>query len=342
MKIKILSLLALITAFSASAQIDSLTISNLESKLTKQINQQKTIFYKKLLDIKTFQDSNHNKILDELYRLKKSHKTVLLKLDSLSQEQVESNQRDLELKKLISTLENQLNYKVNGLQNKTSQLGDVTTSLSKGLTTAKNEVSEIAESSSKNASSIDTVNQALSQKQQYGLIFIGLFLILVLTIYIILTKRQNTDTKKLAAKQQEIFEKQIQDGQQLTDWLSKQTTDSLGKSSGGEVDHSFAKRVADEIVRITTNLSRMDTSIKGHKQLSASVRKLEQSLNSNSYELESLLNKPYDNGMNLQANFVTDDNLKEGESIITRIIKPQINYKGKLIQAAQVEVSQGE
>jgi len=46
--------------------------------------------------------------------------------------------------------------------------------------------------------------------------------------------------------------------------------------------------------------------------------------------------------MNLQANFVTDDNLKEGESIITRIIKPQINYKGKLIQAAQVEVSQGE
>ena len=60
MKNKILSLLALITAFSASAQVDSLTISNLESKLTKQINQQETIFYKKLLDIKAFQDSNHN------------------------------------------------------------------------------------------------------------------------------------------------------------------------------------------------------------------------------------------------------------------------------------------
>ena len=196
MKIKLLLLYTLITVFSTSAQIDSLTIINLESKLIKQINLQKASFDEDLLEFKTFQESNHNKILDELYRLKKSHKTVLLKLDSLSQEQVESNQRDLELKKLISTLENQLNYKVNGLQNKTSQLGDVTTSLSKGLTTAKNEISEIAESSSKNASSIDTVNQALSQKQQYGLIFIGLFLILVLTIYIILTKRQNTDTKK--------------------------------------------------------------------------------------------------------------------------------------------------
>ena len=342
MKIKILSLLVLITAFSASAQIDSLTISNLESKLTKQINQQKTIFNKKLSDIKIFQDSNHNKILNELSILTKNHKTALLKLDSLAQEQLASNQRDLELKKLISSLENQLNNKVNGLKTETNQLGIVTSSLSEGLTTAKNDVSEIAQSSSKNSNSIDTVNQALSQKQQYGLIFIGLFLILVLTIYIILTKRQNTDTKKLAKKQQEIFEKQIQDGQQLTDWLSKQTTDSLGKSSGGEIDHSFAKRVADEIVRITTNLSRMDATVKGHKQLSASVRKLEQSLNSNNYELEALLNKPYDNGMNLQANFVIDENLQEGESVITRIIKPQINYKGKLIQAAQVEVSQGE
>jgi hypothetical protein len=86
----------------------------------------------------------------------------------------------------------------------------------------------------------------------------------------------------------------------------------------------------------------MDESIKGFKQLSASVRKLEQSLNANHYELEDLLNKPFDIGMNLQANFISDENLKEGESIITRIIKPQINYKGKLIQAAQVEVSQGE
>ena len=342
MKIKILSLLILITALSASAQVDSLTISNLESKLIKQINQQKVGFNQKLSDIKNLQDNRLKQALNELSVLIKSQKITQLKLDSLSEKQVLSNQIALGLEKQITSLESQLNDKVNGLKTETIQLGAVTNSLSEGLTNAKNEVSEIAESSSKNANSIDTVNQALSQKQQYGLVFLGLFLILVLIIYIILTKRQNTDTKKLAKKQQEIFEKQIQDGQQLTDWLSKQTSDSLGAGSSGKVDHSFAKRVADEIVRITTNLSRMDANVKGHKQLSASVRKLEQSLNSNNYELEALLNKPYDNGMNLQANFIIDENLKDGESVITRIIKPQINYKGKLIQAAQVEVSQGE
>ena len=339
---KTLLLFTLLITFSVNAQVDSLVINSLESKLTSQLTKQETTFDKKLLDIKTLQDSNQNKTLDELSRLTSNQKHTQIKLDSLIEKLALSNKIVLELKMQLISLEEQLNDEVNGLQNETSQLGDVTSTLSKGLTTAKNEVSEIAETSSKNTNSINTVNKTLSQKQQYGLIFIGLFLILVLTIYLILSKRQNTDNKKLAAKQQEIFEKQIQDSQQLTDWLSNQTAKSLGNSSSGEVDHSFAKRVADEIVRITTNLSRMDASIKGHKQLSASVKKLEQSLNSNNYELEVLLNKPYDSGMNLQANFVTDENLKEGESVITRIIKPQINYKGKLIQAAQVEVSQGE
>ena len=122
---------------------------------------------------------------------------------------------------------------------------------------------------------------------------------------------------------------------------SNQNPQNNADNSQSVTDHSFAKRVADEIVRMRTNLSRMDESVKGFKPLNASVRKLEQSLNSNQYELEDLLNRPYDNGMNLQATFIEDENLKEGESIITRIIKPQINYKGKLIQAAQIEVSQG-
>lgn len=125
----------------------------------------------------------------------------------------------------------------------------------------------------------------------------------------------------------------------LTD--RNQNSQNISDNSQLITDHSFAKRVADEIVRMQTNLSRMDESIKGFKQINASVRKLEQSLNANQYQLENLLNKAYDNGMNLQATFIEDENFNDGESIITRIIKPQINYKGKLIQAAQVEVSQG-
>jgi hypothetical protein len=229
----------------------------------------------------------------------------------------------------------------NDLGNKESKLKSQISELNTSLEYNKQVLDSIKNQSLNNDKNITSLGNALSQKQQYGLIIFGFSLALLLLVYIVLNKKRTDDTKKLAAKQKEIFEKQIQDGQQLADWLSNQSI-IVATDAKNEVDHSFAKRVADEIVRFTTNLSRMDESIKGYKQLAASVRKLEQSLNANHYELEDLLNKPFDIGMNLQANFVSDENLKEGESIITRIIKPQINYKGKLIQAAQVEVSQGE
>jgi hypothetical protein len=55
-----------------------------------------------------------------------------------------------------------------------------------------------------------------------------------------------------------------------------------------------------------------------------------------------LLNKPYDPGMKLSVKFKHDESLKPGEKIITRIIKPQINYNNHIIQEAQVEVSTGD
>ena len=45
--------------------------------------------------------------------------------------------------------------------------------------------------------------------------------------------------------------------------------------------------------------------------------------------------------MTIDANFIPDENLNEGKEVISRVIKPQINYKGNLIQPAQVEVAQG-
>jgi hypothetical protein len=157
----------------------------------------------------------------------------------------------------------------------------------------------------------------------------------------LLNNKWNSETKKLSLKQKEVIEKQVEDSQKLADWLSDKSSSELS-SKPNETDHSFAKRVADEIVRMSTNLSRMDDSIRGFKQLSASVRKLIQSLSINEYEIVELLNKPYSSGMNLEANFVFNEELEKGSQIITRIIKPQINYKGKMIQGAQVEVSQND
>lgn len=107
-----------------------------------------------------------------------------------------------------------------------------------------------------------------------------------------------------------------------------------------EADHSLALKVADEIVRIELNLSRMDTSIKGYKQLAKAVERIKNNFQANGYEIIDMLGKPYNEGMKVVANFVPDETLKEGEQIITGVTKPQINYNGKMIQSAQITVSQ--
>jgi len=108
------------------------------------------------------------------------------------------------------------------------------------------------------------------------------------------------------------------------------------------IDHSLALKVADEIIRIQKNLSGMDPETKGLKQLQFAVERIQDNFTENGYEMVELLNKPYDQGMKVSAKFKPDSTLKRGEQIITRIIKPQVNYNDVIIQEAQVEVSIGE
>lgn len=138
--------------------------------------------------------------------------------------------------------------------------------------------------------------------------------------------KMQEEAVKLDNKMIELFEKQMVSGS-IT-------------AVGTQIDHSLALKVADEIVRIEMNLSRMDASIKGYKQLTKAVQRIKDNFNANGYEIVDMLGKPYNAGMKVVANFVADDSLASGLQIITSIIKPQINYNGQMIQAAQITVSQ--
>lgn len=142
--------------------------------------------------------------------------------------------------------------------------------------------------------------------------------------------------------QEKMQEETIQLDNKLIEVLSKQTASAPTTTDNGEIDHSLTLKVADEIVKIEMNLSRMDESIKGYKQLSKGVQRIKDNFKANDYEIVDMLGKPYQAGMKAAVTFVTDDTLEPGQQIISRIIKPQVNYKQVMIQAAQIEVSQAE
>jgi hypothetical protein len=138
---------------------------------------------------------------------------------------------------------------------------------------------------------------------------------------------------KLDKKLIEVLETQLKVQQEES---KKQTTKTSEKA-----DHSLALKVADEIVRMQKNISRMDADINGLRPLERGIERIQANFAANGYEMVNLVNSEYDERMNIDViNFVEDDTLESGKKIISKIIKPQVNFNGILIQRAQVEVSQ--
>ena len=84
----------------------------------------------------------------------------------------------------------------------------------------------------------------------------------------------------------------------------------------------------------------MDKSVRGYKQLVQAKDRMINNVRANGYEIISLLGQDYNDGMQFPARFVPDESLPEGKRIITGMIKMQVNYNGKMIQPAEIVVSQ--
>ena len=346
MKNKILYLILFSLSFSSFSQkkiplektyVDSL-VNSIEIKLSKEMGIKNELINSDIGKIGNLLDSIGKDYISIINKLNFRIDNSLLLIDSLL---AANNNLSERLTELIEKYNSNLKKEISDVSVMTGLLDDKTELLTNNLSESNSKISTNSKNLVSNKNNLTKISDDLDDKGQKGIIALGVSLLLILIVYILLNNKWNSETKKLSLKQKEVLEKQVEDSQKLADWLSDKSSSELS-SKPNETDHSFAKRVADEIVRMSTNLSRMDNSIRGFKQLSASVRKLIQSLSINEYEIVELLNKPYSSGMNLEANFVFNEEIEKGSQIITRIIKPQINYKGKMIQGAQVEVSQND
>ncbi len=260
------------------------------------------------------------------------------------------------LKNSNSSLESKINKVSSILNLKTDSLqNQVSANTSNIQVTADKLGIKIDQSANNATQKINELDSSMSKNSLYWIIGFLVTALLFAIIYFLLRKKitdgnsvldqQILTTKKaleeegikLDTKLTEVLETQLK----LLNVERKTTTETASPTE--EADHSLALKVADEIVRIQKNLSNMDANTKGLKQLAASVKRIQDNFEANGYEVAELLNKPYDPKMKvIVASSIPDENLKSGEEIITRIIKPQVNFKGIMIQSAQVEVSVGQ
>lgn len=299
----------------------------------------------------------------------KNKLTLLLLLFSLfgAFAQVTKEELDKEIKPLtqkVKSLEKENNFLKSELNTVNSNVVDLKqklTSLEGQVETNSSEIKNTnTDLSGKISSSETTTNQkftqvgnSLSKNSLWSIIGILVAIIVSGLVYWLVSKRQTTDKTDLIeklsktkssieetlisefGKQTELMETQIK----LVEEQNKSIPASVKET---EIDHSLALKVADEITLIERNISLMDPSVKGLKQLARSIAKLKDNLLANGYELPELLGKNYHQGMKvIVSSSIPDENLDAGVEIITKVMKPQVNYKDKMIQTAQIEVSVG-
>ena len=245
-----------------------------------------------------------------------------------------------------ATLENKLISTNKTLSHQSALIESLTLELSK----TNNNISALADSLNINITSTreqietnsETINQTIAKKTQTGVwifIAIGIVLIILALIFGILIARRKNEVESLSAKadkiNEEIVNRMSAEMNELQS-ISKQ----IASLSNTDSEQALIKTLADRITFMEMTLYKMDSSVRGHKQLSKSIKQIKDNLLANGYELVDMLGKDYHNGMKVTANFIEDEDLPQGKQVITGIIKPQINYKGKMIQSAQITVSQ--
>lgn len=290
---------------------------------------------------------------------------ILFTLSAFSANNSDTEKRIVELQQKVQSLATEINHVQSSIATLNKKMADVQQrqdstqvqlqSTSNEVGDVKNDLSiktaELGDSIGTTSGKLNQTSQDLNSRTLLGIIgLLGAVLVAGL-VYLLLKKKiksGQTAIDSIREAQEKLVEESVKLDSQLVEILNKQL-DAQKESSkaaapsadkASSIDHSLALKVADEIVRIELNLSRMDSCVKGYKQLSKAVERIKNNFLAQGYEIVDMLGKPYNEGMKVVASFVSDDKLKEGEQIITGITKPQINYNGKMIQAAQITVSQ--
>jgi DNA repair exonuclease SbcCD ATPase subunit len=271
-----------------------------------------------------------------------------------------NNVRTDELQKDLQTVKTELKT----LHSKTQRMESETASLKAQLKTAnetiadlKQTIQSLEQSAQQNSKAIretadrlgvkistteETANRQIrkvgSNSTLYIIIVFLLAIVLLGLVYLFLSKRQSKTKEEIEETLVKKFEDEVNALMQKID----EQPIIINDTQPEEIDHSFFLKTAGEINLMERNLILMDENTRGRKQLLRSIDALKDNLSAHGYKMIPLLGKQYNQGMKvIVINSILDENMETGDEIITKVIIPQVHYKGKMIQAAQIELTIG-
>lgn len=278
----------------------------------------------------------------------------------VQQQQIETlEQENRALKRDVQQLTRQLNGLQMQINNHSAEVDRKIESQQMALDGISNEVNANTESIANTSTTLgeridqadgktDVVADSLRGKTTGGIIMVLALLVLSVLLYLLLRKRISMDKtaiEEIDQAQKRLQEESVKLNSKMVELLEGQLKIQEAHAKSENVstpDHSLVIAVANEVARIEQNLNNMDASVRGVSNLKNRAAAIIASLNSKGYEIPRLLGEPFHDGYNMDAEMELDESLPVGTQIIRRVIKPQINYERKMIQAAKVVVAFNE
>lgn len=286
--------------------------------------------------------------------------SLLIKQIPAIQQTIEKQKQEIEVltSKINSqqTTINQQRNSLNEILTKATRLESTVDSLSSLIETNRSNIyviaddlgTKIQETGEQTETRISELGGDVVKNRMYWIIATLLTLLLVALMYLFLGKRIKSSQTDLETQirntKKSLEEESLKLDSELVKVFQKQleVLEAAPKGTAQDNDHTLVLRIADRLTAMETNLYRMDPNTRGLNNLKNLVKSTKENFNAKEYEIVEMLGKEYKEGMEVIATFIPSDEIEIGKQIITRVIKPQVNFKGQKIQAAQIEVSIGE
>jgi hypothetical protein len=197
------------------------------------------------------------------------------------------------------------------------------------------------------AASVDYQNSSLYQQESnYKTLWFFLILLFLLTIILLISLiwSRKSNEKKITVANQYLGSELNKFDKTLVELFESQLDAMALIKNNAPLpeNHSIPLKVLTEVHRMKNRISSMPVDVKGLKPLEKAVGRIEETLKDKGYEIIELLNQSYIEGMTVNQEYLFDENLNADERIISKVVKPQINFDGVITQVADVIVSIGE
>ena len=280
-------------------------------------------------------------------------------LDSIISKQIENklsskaNTTDLykinkDLKNQIKTLTEKLNQKAENIKfeslntsmlNKFATTDSIIKNSTLNIASQGENITNINKELQKQGINISSTNKGVEENNLFILLslFFGLLLLIACIVIYKLASKNKTNISSTNNEIKDILKLD----NDLKSLLEKETQLLEGNKGGNSEEETLksVKMVADEITTMENNIYQMDPSTKGLNRIVRAIRNLRNNFKVMGYDIPILLGNEFNEGdiMEVIAD-MPDEKIEKGKRIITRIVSPRIDHKGKMIQRAKVEL----